>query len=55
MTEGEVIDLLRQRYSRSTGNGREWAFLSHVRSTTGFASVASVRTADALAMSMYPG
>ena len=53
MTEGEIIDLLRQRYGRQNGNGREWAFLSHVRSTTGFASGGDVRTADALAMSMY--
>jgi hypothetical protein len=54
VTEAGVINLLRERYGRSNGNGREWAFFSHVRSATGFADRnSSVRTADALAMSMY--
>ena len=42
VTEAQIIRLLRDRHGRVNGNGREWAFFSHVR-----------RTADALAMSMY--
>lgn len=43
----EVEDLLRERYSPP-----EWAFLPQVRSGTGYE--AGVRTADALAMGLWP-
>jgi hypothetical protein len=46
-TEGAVIAALHARHA-----GKAWAFFSHVRNSTGYAPV--VRTADALAMSLYP-
>jgi hypothetical protein len=46
-TEKKVTDLLKLRYS-----GNAWAFLPKVRNGTGFQAIA--RTADALAMSLWP-
>lgn len=46
-TEDRVIDLLRARYK-----GQAWAFLPKVRNGTGYQL--SARTADALAMSLWP-
>ena len=48
VTEGDLIAALAKRYS---GDG--WAFLAHVRNGTGY-SRDVVRTADALAMSLWP-
>src|SRR5579872_7207544 len=46
-TEERVIDLLRARYK-----GNAWAFLPKVRNGTGWKR--SARTADAIAMSLWP-
>lgn len=46
-TEAMLTELLRRRYS-----GSAWAFLPKVRNCTGFSK--SLRTADALAMSLWP-
>lgn len=47
MTESDLLERLRTRYSPP-----EWAFLPQVRNTTGFSR--SIRTADGLAMSLWP-
>lgn len=47
ITEGDVIAALAKRFPAPA-----WAFLSHVRNGTGWSR--SVRTADALAMSLWP-
>lgn len=47
MTEAELIQMLRERYS-----GNDWAFLEQVRNSTGYQR--QTRTADALAMGLWP-
>ena len=50
-TERSILDLLRVRHSKPHGNGPEWAYLEHVRDSSGFAAR---RTADALALHLWP-
>ncbi len=47
MKTEELLEKLGRRYQKPT-----WVFLPNVRSTTGYAS--AIRTADAIAMGMYP-
>ncbi len=47
-TEGQMVAKLRKRYPSPA-----WALLQHVRNQTGFKK-ATVRTADAMALSLYP-
>jgi hypothetical protein len=47
MTTAEVEALMKERFK-----GNEWAYLPQVRNATGMA--AQIRTADALAMSLFP-
>jgi hypothetical protein len=49
MTEGDIIEILRKRYAPE-----EWCFLSGVRKAVGFSHGGVTRTADAVAMGMYP-
>lgn len=51
LTEADVLALLEKRHAGRSGNGEEWAFVTHVRDAAGFDSS---RTADALAMSLWP-
>jgi len=48
MTEAQLFDRIRQRYPSPA-----WAVLRHVRNQTGY-SKSRVRTADAMALSLYP-
>lgn len=48
LTEPQILAALRARFAAP-----EWAFLEQVRSRTGYQG--AVRTADALAMSLWPG
>jgi hypothetical protein len=50
-TEGEMLGLLRQRYTEKAGNGDAWAFVEKVRDAAGFDAK---RTVDAMAMSLWP-
>jgi hypothetical protein len=50
-TEYSVLSLLRKRYSAVQGNGPEWAYVEKVRNAPGFAAT---RTADAMALSLWP-
>jgi hypothetical protein len=50
-TEGKVLDLLRSRHAKTSGNGPEWAYLEHVRDAAGFDAK---RTIDALALHLWP-
>lgn len=50
-TEGEMLGLLRQRYTEKAGNGDAWAFIEKVRDDAGFDAK---RTVDAMAMSLWP-
>lgn len=50
-TEGEMLQLLRARYTEKAGNGAAWAFCTHVRNAAGFDAS---RTIDAIAMSLWP-
>lgn len=50
-TEGEMLGLLRQRYTEKAGNGDAWAFIEKVRDDAGFDAR---RTVDAMAMSLWP-
>lgn len=47
MTSADIINALAARYTAP-----EFAFLTEVRNSVGFSS--KVRTADAMAMSLYP-
>jgi len=49
MRESDVIHVLRKRYAPE-----EWCFLAGVRKATGFSYGGSMRTADAVAMNMFP-
>jgi hypothetical protein len=51
LTENELIDRLKVRYTEKTGNGEAWAFIPQVRSAAAFDSR---RTIDAYAMSLWP-
>lgn len=53
-TEALVLDALRTTYSQASGNGERFAFATHVRSGAGFGDNYSVRTADAVAMDLWP-
>ena len=50
-TEGEMLGLLRQRYTEKAGNGDAWAFIEKVRDDAGFDAR---RTVDAMVMSLWP-
>lgn len=50
-TERSVLDLLRERHAKQSGNGPEWAYMEHVRDAAGFSAR---RTADALALHLWP-
>lgn len=50
-TEGEMLGLLRTRYTEKAGNGDAWAFIEKVRDAAGFDAK---RTIDAMAMSLWP-
>lgn len=54
LTEADVLDALRQRYSVTHGNGDRWAFATHVRCSAGFGRGGLIRTADAVAMDLWP-
>jgi hypothetical protein len=51
LSESDVIERLRTRYSERSGNGEAWAFIPKVRSAAAFDSR---RTIDAYAMSLWP-
>lgn len=53
MTERDVLDCLRARYSQRYGNGYRWAYAEHVKSETGFAIGGRLRIADAIAMDCW--
>lgn len=50
-TEVDLLDLLRQRYTRDYGNGPRYVFMTHVRSAPGFDAR---RCLDAMAMDLWP-
>lgn len=51
-TEASMLALLRERHAaRHHGNGPEWAYVEHVRNAAGFAAT---RTADAIALGLWP-
>jgi hypothetical protein len=51
LSESELIERLRVRYTERSGNGDAWAFMAKVRSAAGFDAR---RTIDAYAMSLWP-
>jgi hypothetical protein len=51
LTEGDMLAMLRARYTEKAGNGDAWAFVTHVRNAAGFDAS---RTVDAIAMSLWP-
>jgi hypothetical protein len=53
-TEATVLKALRNRYDQSSGNGDRWAFATHVRCSAGFGQGGLIRTADAVAMDLWP-
>lgn len=50
LTEAEMLDRLRTRYSKRSGNGPRWALVSHVRDRAGFDAT---RTIDAIVMDTW--
>lgn len=54
LTEADVLAALRSRYTESYGNGERWAFATHVRCSAGFGQGGLIRTADAVAMDLWP-
>jgi len=54
LTEHDVLEALRRRYSITYGNGDRWAFATHVRCSAGFGRGGLIRTADAVAMDLWP-
>ncbi len=50
-TEDEMLMLLRRKYAAVSGNGSEYAFVTHVRNDAGHSAT---RTIDAMAMSLWP-
>ncbi len=53
-TETTVLAALRRRYDQQHGNGDRWAFATHVRCSAGFGQGGLIRTADAVAMDLWP-
>ena len=53
-TEREILDLLRERYTQDAGNGPQYTYAEHVRSGAGFGDLDYVRTADAIAIDLWP-
>lgn len=53
VTERDVLDALRARYSERYGNGYRWAYAEHVKSETGFAIHKKLRIADAIAVDCW--
>jgi hypothetical protein len=51
LSEAELLERLRVRYTEKSGNGDAWAFIPHVRSAAAFDAR---RTIDAYAMSLWP-
>jgi hypothetical protein len=54
LTEADVLRRLARRYGESHGNGDRWAFATHVRCSAGFGQGGLIRTADAVAMDLWP-
>jgi hypothetical protein len=50
-TERALLDRLRVRHGKITGNGPEWAYMEHVRDAAGFFAGTTI---DALAMHLWP-
>jgi hypothetical protein len=50
-TERRVLDRLRQRHDRMTGNGPTWVYMEHVRDAAGFDAGTTI---DALTMHLWP-
>lgn len=64
-TERMMLDLLRQRHDKDSGNGPRYVFAEHVRSAAGFGAWndrdllmeqggRAIRTADAMAVDLWP-
>lgn len=51
LTESDMHRLLRDRYTKDSGNGPQYAYLTHVRDVAGFGAT---RTLDALALALWP-
>ena len=55
-TEARMLDLIRERYSKTAGNGPRYVVSSHVRNQCGFGGYGDdrLRTVDALAVDLWP-
>jgi hypothetical protein len=53
-TERDMLDLLHERYSKNPGNGPRYVFAEHVRNQGGFGWDVPLRTADGLAIDLWP-
>jgi hypothetical protein len=53
-TERDMLDLIHARYSVDAGNGPRYVVAEHVRNQGGFGWEATLRTADAIAVDLWP-